>query len=128
MTFGRRLGVGVEYAAWWTSLGSDISATNMLFVGTVRPSEHPLYFKAGAGFANADVRRASTGELGRDHGVAFTLGVAVELPVLPRISVGTNIDVNVQKFQKFQSGGDFPTTNSFLAVTVGLAYRKRGDG
>jgi hypothetical protein len=125
LTFGRRLGVGVELAAWWTSLGSDISATNRLIIGTVHPSKHSFYFKTGAGFATADVRRASTGELGRDHGVAFTFGVALELPVLPPISVSTNIDVNVQRFQ---SGPDFPTANSFLAITVGLAYRSpRGD-
>jgi hypothetical protein len=125
LTFGRHLGVGVELAAWWTSLGSDISATNRLIIGTVQPSTHSLFFKVGAGFATAAVRRASTGERGRDNGVAFTVGVALELPVLPPISVGTNIDVNVQKFQPER---DFPTTNSFLAVTVGLAYRKRGNG
>jgi hypothetical protein len=52
-------------------------------------------------------------------------GAPINLPIRPPVYVETSLDVVVQKFSRF---GRLATTNSFLAVSVGLAVRKRpGD-
>jgi hypothetical protein len=122
LSFGSRVGLGFEIARWWTSLGSDTNATNMMLIGTIRPTSHTLYVKGGVGTARATLRSASTEGLVLRRGISFSLGTAFDVPIRAPVYVETSLDMVVQKFSRFRR---LATTNSFLAVSVGLAIRKR---
>jgi len=81
---------------------------------------HGIYFKLGAGGAEADLRRQSTGERGRDRGFAFGAGLGFETPIFQPIQLGVNVDLVLQKFS---SEADFASTNAFVAIGIGISYR-----
>jgi len=116
---GRRFGLGPQLSRWWSSFGSDTSATSTLVIVWLRPTSSSVFVTVGIGRARAVLVDSVTRVANSRNGLALAGGLSAELPVLGPLRVAGHAHLIIQKFAAF---ADFPTTNSTLSLGLGLTY------
>ncbi len=99
-------------------MGSDTSSTNVLAIGIMRMA--PVTAKIGFGTAHAVLVSPGSGASNSRDGFSVSAGLTVDVRLAGSFFLAVNADWLVQRFGELS---DFPRSNHFVALTLGVTFR-----